>query len=502
MRSERKAELQRKLSMGAVPRPPAGLAERIKSDIPNYLQAEPERERFSRSVAFSLRIAASILLLITSVFVALNLLEPDGRRSALPSAGVPLVPAMTRVQTTTSDTRAPAAPAEEIRLEMTEEIPAAKKIAPPQAAPVGRLADTANEPRDRGEASRDDQELGGPRQSIALMKPGMMKPEVPAPAQAPPPPAVVAASAKDGAPPIAQPEPVVVVAEAPAIEAYASAPAAPAQPKLANNEERRNTRATSISLVPGAYADALDLGASKSVFGISVDPGAFQRIKTTLEHGGRPAQGTVNVEALVNYFAGAPTYPPRSGVRLEVEASPLPVATKGDHAVLRFTIDTPALDMEPGESIPPVARDAHVEVDFSGGAVSAFHRIGTAEPITAEPALLHNASVTALYDLELRPHLKSSQRVVTVRLLYRSVTDGREHKIERIIHGHDLAGDWTRATRRHRLASLGAVWGESLEGSWRSDDVARRAEELVSQNPKDPLARELAHAASASGGER
>jgi len=492
--------------MGAVPRPPAGLAERIKSDIPHYLQAEPKRERFSRSVAFSLRIAASILLLTTSVFVALNLLEPDAKRnsaqSAARSASSPPVPAVTRMQTAAKSdtTTAPAMPpAEEIRLEMTEEIPAAKKVAPPQGESVGQLADAANQPRERDGVSKDDVKLGALRQNTAVMK---TKAEAPARGIAPAVAAasVAAESSEEAAHQVAESEPVV--AEVPAIAGFASAPAAPAQPKVANREERRDQRAASISLAPGAYADNLGLGARKSVFGISIDPGVFDRIKTTLEHGARPARGTVNVEALVNYFAGAPEHAPRRGVRLEVEASPPPVATEGDHAMLRFTIDTPELETEPGESIPPVARDARVEVDFNGGAVLAFRRIGNADPIAPEPALLHNVSVTALYDLELRPHLKSSQRVATVRLRYRSSTHGRELTIERIIHAHDLAGDWARASRRHRLASLGAIWGESLKESSPSNDVARRAEELASQNPKDPLARELAHAASASGGEK
>jgi hypothetical protein len=251
-----------------------------------------------------------------------------------------------------------------------------------------------------------------------------------------------------------------------------------------------------------AYADGLDLGAKKNVFGITVDPAVFDRIRTSLEKGARPDEGTVNVEALVNYFAGPPTRPPQRGVRLEVEASPAPVEKEGDHAVLRFTVDTPAMETQPGTSIPPIARDVRVDVDFNGQVVSGFHRIGDDDSIESESVLLYNVSVTALYDVELRPRLRSSQRVATVRLRYRSVTDGKQHSTERVIHGHDLAVDWSRASRRHRLASLGAIWAESLKGTPQGIDVARRAEELVTQNPKDPLARELAHAASASGGEK
>ena len=62
MNSKRRAELQRKLSMGAVPRPPADLSDRIKADIPQYLRTVEDRDRFTGSVAFSMRVAASILI--------------------------------------------------------------------------------------------------------------------------------------------------------------------------------------------------------------------------------------------------------------------------------------------------------------------------------------------------------------------------------------------------------------------------------------------------------
>src|SRR5689334_18747581 len=77
MNSKRKAELQRKLSLHAVPRPPAGLAERIKADIPQYLQPEPERARFRRAfTGFNLRLAASVLLVITTAVVTVNVMTP------------------------------------------------------------------------------------------------------------------------------------------------------------------------------------------------------------------------------------------------------------------------------------------------------------------------------------------------------------------------------------------------------------------------------------------
>ncbi len=76
MNANRKADLQRKLALAPVPKPPVGLAERIKREIPKQLRfnADQERQQLSKSVAFNLRVAASILLLVGSAYLALYLL--------------------------------------------------------------------------------------------------------------------------------------------------------------------------------------------------------------------------------------------------------------------------------------------------------------------------------------------------------------------------------------------------------------------------------------------
>ena len=77
MTAKRKAELQRKLALAPVPKPPADLAERIKRDIPKPLLVDAEKERFRlrQSVAFNVRVAASIILLVSSVYLALHLVS-------------------------------------------------------------------------------------------------------------------------------------------------------------------------------------------------------------------------------------------------------------------------------------------------------------------------------------------------------------------------------------------------------------------------------------------
>src|SRR5437870_11742849 len=99
MNANRKADLQRKLTLASVPKPPAGLAERIKREIPKELRfnAEKERERLSKAVAFNLRVAASILILVSSAYLGLQLLSRLDQSS--PASEQPSrIPAVYRVQ--------------------------------------------------------------------------------------------------------------------------------------------------------------------------------------------------------------------------------------------------------------------------------------------------------------------------------------------------------------------------------------------------------------------
>src|SRR5712691_11860493 len=88
MTANRKADLQLKLTLAPVAKPPAGLAERIKLEIPKDLRfnAETERERLSKAVAFNLRVAASILILVSSAYLGLRFLSQidEKQRATVP----------------------------------------------------------------------------------------------------------------------------------------------------------------------------------------------------------------------------------------------------------------------------------------------------------------------------------------------------------------------------------------------------------------------------------
>ncbi|HEX8619396.1 MAG TPA: von Willebrand factor type A domain-containing protein, partial [Thermoanaerobaculia bacterium] len=384
MNSKRRAELQRRLSMDAVPRPPADLAERIKADIPKYLVATPEPRRFAWGT--TLRIAATLFTLLTTALVTLEVLEPKRQpvRGARTQTREQLTPAVLRYrsQQTAADTASAPRAETEVSLEIVQEprdIPAEAAVAT-EAAP----APTAVAP---------------PRPAVAQHRGNMG--------------GVAAAAAEKEEPQLAFAE----SAAAPSAPPPAPPMAAPA-PAAAANADSITVTASAPSLVREAHAAPLQLEQG-DLFGISLDPAAFPVIRNAIQSGTRPAPGAVNVEALVNYFAGAQAS--RRPVALEVEASPAPIAADGDVAILRFTVDTARITLPARASVPPVARDAHLHVDIDPRAVASFRRVGDSGTEDSEEALLYNTSVTGLYELQLKPNLRATQRVATVRLQYISV---------------------------------------------------------------------------------
>jgi len=502
MTSKRKADLQRKLSMVSVPKPPAGLADRIKNDIPEYLGTKRERERFTKSIAFDLRVAASVILLVASTVFCLQLFMHSSPESAMnekrmaasspiaelaradkksdvlsnatpPPLRQPVIapnaPPMTREPV--ANIAPPPSIAERIVLhrnvsETTVAAPPPPPPAPAESAPVWTFADNAVAGNAIAADARDEKKLEKEKDFVRTLKANE---------------------------PVA--ETVVVTASAPAV-APAPVPLPTAMGAMTDRIVAAKTQATSMEVVRSAQAADLDLAARDSVFGISVNDGAFGRVKDAIERGERPAN--VDVEGLVNYFAGPASRSPRE-VSLEVEGSPAPV-NEGERTVfVRYTVDT-ARDEFAHASVPPIATNAHVEIEFDPRAVASYRRVG-GEPKTDlfEPSLLKNVSVTALYAVTLKSNVTNLTPLATITLHYNSVTNGRVRLQTRTLRVGDVARPWARASRRHRLASLGAVWGEKMKLSSPSGaDVVRRAEELSKQEPTDERAKELATLANAS----
>jgi hypothetical protein len=211
MTANRKAELQRKLALRPVPKPPAGLSERIKHDIPKQLlpNTDDERRRLRRAVAFDMRVAASILLLVSSMFVALHFFSraketkpatnvaASAPRSDAPQLQVqPAVVDETKVAATETK---PAAP-----LLIAQSRPAAKPKRAREEAPVANVASGV---------------VGGVVGGLVATLP---PPPAPPPPAEPPPVAVADAKAND----IPAASEKITVAEAPAAPQFLKVTAA------------------------------------------------------------------------------------------------------------------------------------------------------------------------------------------------------------------------------------------------------------------------------------
>ena len=463
MTTKRKAELQRRLSMASVPKPPAGLADRIKSDIPDLLGTTRERERLSSSIAFNLRVAASIILLGSSAYLCIRLLSRADQRTNV--AAAPPALRMAAVK---------AAPA---KLQEAQQAPAveAKKTEPQVQEVRPQVLAQAEPPKPERR-----------REVVA-------EEEVPPPVAAPAPASPAVRN---------EPEGITVTAEAPLLDVRRAGAAAPAPPPLEMGREAKTMTGAAggvlNEMVPSARAaDFMEQLPHDQVFGISVAKDAFPNVKDAIERGERP--NAVNVEALINYFAGPPDHRAPREVALEVEASPAPVSSGPRAFLIRMTIDTARQNVPPGASPLPVATNADLEIDLDSNAVVSHRRAGGGDETSGvEATLLKNVSVTAMFEVELRANLPWRQPIATVRLHYKSVATGKDRTITRIVHASDVARPWSEASRRHRLATLGAIWSETLKNAPGATDVARRAEELANQEPRDVKARELAMLASAS----
>jgi hypothetical protein len=487
MNQKRKAELQRKLSMTSVPRPPAGLLERIKADIPHDLKmADRERERFSRSTAFTMRVAASIILLISSVYVTIHLMSRSDERGLMP-------PTMAMRKT--------AAPPAEVTIDLAEAPkPAAAAspahaVAPPARQHAVQTAELEERKKVKEEdtfitdavQTRKDQQLAAKSSSGA--EGGAQSGSAVGDAYAP----LVVAEARDAAaaPPSA-PQP------ASAVEQQAENGRANAKQAAVAKLDHRNETVTVTAAAPVVDTGTLnnvtpsrtfaDIS-SHAVFGLSVDPEAFARVRKLIDQGQRPAPGTVDVAGVVNYLAGTTASP--AAVDLEVEGSRAPITP--NTILIRFTVETEHTD----GSSSAVASDANLTISLNSEAVLS-HRLIGAETLKAQSTLSKNLSVTGVVEAELNPAVQPSAKIATLRLRYRSAIDGQIHAIDKIVRAAQVTHSWDSASLRHRRATLGAIWSESINRGGRATrDMAQRAERLAIEAPDDARARELAAAASA-----
>ncbi len=478
MNPNRESELRRRLEMTEIPPPPAGLADRIRGEIPDDLFSGKELVRPQRTLLFPLQIAASVLLLAGSAYMVTRVLvigEPAVQTAAVRKAA-PVVatggnedstrPAIQSLETV--EHAAPPPLVADVRQEAAGE--ARSNLERQVAAPSTLIAEAepASKKEERGQEDRDQArgESNAPAAPQAPSRAGVA-------------PSIAMADAQAAPPSERKPGDFESVEEVAPVELESSARA-------------RSDAASNRSIAAGV-AQIGSTRTSPRIFGISVDESSIARVRETLGRGERPVASSISGEAFISYFAGPGKR--SETVSLEVEGSTMPATTAGRKVLLRFSVDTAAADSTRG----PVGRDARIDIVINPDVVARFRRIGGNEKLSAaEPLLQHDVSVTAVYELELLPRTKRPQQVVAVTMRYRDVASGRLKAISRRLDVRDFESNWTGATRRHRLATLSGLLSESLQGTPSGIDLARRAEELANQKPDDVRARELANVATAS----
>lgn len=475
MTQKRKAELQRKLSMAPVAKPPSGLAERIKADIPEYLRPEHDRARFTQSWAFSLRVAASIILLVTSVFLTMQLVSRDG--DALRVDG----PARESAKSVAEVSPPPAA----VQEAETVTKPAAVAPAESQVAAAGAESKEAREerrsrplpaqpPQIAASARADELEIARKVEQKAAV--GTVSSDV------------VESGVRDIA---AVAERVVVTGQASAAppRPAAAPPPAPLPEAVAGyaGERQADAALASAQNAPRASLPTARLqrsAVSARPFGISTDPSVVGKLKEGIERGDPPPK-QIDVAAVVNHFAGAAVR--IDDVRLQVEASRAPLKTDGT-AVIRYTIDTPA-----------TLASAQVSIVLEKGVIATYRTIAGPRTLDAAAGSLRaGQSATGLVELKLEPGTPARQRVATVILEYTSPSTKRPVRVATDIRAESLTLTWAAASRRHRLATLSAAWGESLTSAEVVDELILTAARLAAEAPADPLAQELAAVTASS----
>jgi hypothetical protein len=279
-------------------------------------------------------------------------------------------------------------------------------------------------------------------------------------ADAPAPPAAQAAHAPAPAPVYVEGE---VVAAPPAVVSTGAAAKSAAVVQF-----RRSTPPPAAEMQP---------------FGISTDPAAVAKLKESIKRGDVPPKN-VDVAAVVNHFAGAPADVVGS-VRLQVEASQAPLKSDGT-AIIRYTIDTP-------ENL-----NAVVSIVLEKGVIASHRTIGGVRAGKAAGSLGAGQSATGLVELKIKPDTGRDQLVARVILSYHSPDTKQRVVVTSDVRAESLTQGWAMASRRHRLATLSAAWGESLTSEQVMDDLVRTADQLAKEAPEDPLAKELAAVTASS----
>jgi Ca-activated chloride channel family protein len=154
-------------------------------------------------------------------------------------------------------------------------------------------------------------------------------------------------------------------------------------------------------------------------------------------------------------------------------------------------------------TLQTIAKDAKVQVEFNPAAVARYRLLGYENRAIADERFRDDKvdagevgaghSVTALYEIELRPDAPAGARLASLHLRYRTPEVGNQTETIRHLSLSELAPSWEKASPGFRLSALVAQFAEILKQSpWAKGDladVARQMREVSAALPKSTNAR-------------
>jgi Ca-activated chloride channel family protein len=157
-------------------------------------------------------------------------------------------------------------------------------------------------------------------------------------------------------------------------------------------------------------------------------------------------------------------------------------------------------------TLQTIAKDAKVQVEFNPRVVARYRLIGYENRDIADERFRDDRvdageigashSVTALYEIELRPDVPRDGLVAALHLRYRTPEIGNQTETVRKLSVAELAPSWEKASPGFRLAAVVAQLAEILRQSpWAKGDlneVARQARTAAGELGKSTKAAELA----------
>lgn len=499
-------EIARKLAEREAFEPPAGLLEKIKSEIPPEISVGTAVPGTAKENVMPIRqrwlIAASLIMAVGAGAVGLRVWQGEGRRLESQAQ---------------NEEAAPGRPAAADREEAAKPAPFAEPAgpprlspAPPQDLPISQDALEApaaepapmTPPMEPSPEQRKDLES----QDQATLQSRLQRLAVPESASSPPPPPAPAKPSVEasrieggvvGGVPGGVPGGVVsgvvggtpgpVVSESPLLDRrrFSKANAGPMAEAAEKKEKEKDGKAYDAVLFKSAGINPfVDTTVDRlSTFGLDVDTASYTVARRYIADGNLPDPASVRVEEWVNYFDYGDPAPARGAdFAIRAEGAPSPFAQGPQHRLLRFNIK--ARQIQAGGRRPAVLTFV---VDVSGS-MDQENRLK-----------LVKESLSLLLD-QLRPDDRvglvvfgdtarlllepSSDREAIRQAIQRLIPEGSTNTEEGLSMGYDVAGRNFRMNASNRIilcsdgvANVGRTGPQAILG--RIGREARRGIELT-----------------------